>query len=159
MFKDRLSIKENTQKVKGYLLEIKYNLKNHYGGLFNYEREIFYGLFLVLVAFLSFGLGRLTKIEESRLPVKIENIQLSSTDEKKLNDIEIKNLSSSLETKIPVNYQTGAVIVSKNGKRYHFPWCASAKTIKEENKVIYNSEQEALSAGYTLAGNCKRLEQ
>lgn len=52
----------------------------------------------------------------------------------------------------------GGVIASKSGTKYHFPWCAGAKSIKEENKVWFASTQEARAAGYEPASNCKGLE-
>lgn len=52
----------------------------------------------------------------------------------------------------------GGVVASKSGTKYHFPWCAGAKSIKEENKVWFASTAEARSAGYEPAGNCKGLE-
>jgi len=49
------------------------------------------------------------------------------------------------------------VVVSKSAssKLYHFTWCSGAKRIKEENKVWFNTEAEAVAAGYSLAGNCQ----
>lgn len=50
---------------------------------------------------------------------------------------------------------TGAVVGSKNGTKYHHTWCSGVKSIKEENKVWFDSAEAAESAGYTKAGNCK----
>ncbi|MFM2414993.1 MAG: hypothetical protein RI911_686 [Candidatus Parcubacteria bacterium] len=49
----------------------------------------------------------------------------------------------------------GKVVVSKNGKRWHYAWCPGAETISERNKRWYSSEAEAEKAGYTRASNCK----
>ncbi len=49
----------------------------------------------------------------------------------------------------------GKVVASRNGKRYHYPWCKGASTISEKNRRWFQSEAEAENAGYTLAGNCK----
>jgi len=38
-----------------------------------YEKELFVTLLVILVAFLAFGLGRLSKIEGSQQPIQIEN--------------------------------------------------------------------------------------
>jgi hypothetical protein len=48
------------------------------------------------------------------------------------------------------------VVVSKSStsKKYHHPWCAGAKQIKEANRLWFASPAEAQAAGYTLAGNC-----
>jgi hypothetical protein len=54
-----MSIKEKFEKVK------------------TQERELFIACLIVLVAFLSFGLGRLSKIEGCQEPVRIEGASLS----------------------------------------------------------------------------------
>lgn len=51
----------------------------------------------------------------------------------------------------------GQVVGSKNGSKYHLPWCPGAKQINEANKVWFASKQAAEDAGYTPAGNCKGL--
>lgn len=38
-----------------------------------YEKELFVTLLILLVAFLSFGLGRLSRIRSEREPIQIEN--------------------------------------------------------------------------------------
>lgn len=50
------------------------------------------------------------------------------------------------------------VVASKNStsKVYHFPWCPSASKIADKNKLTFATEAAAISAGYTLAGNCVR---
>ncbi len=49
---------------------------------------------------------------------------------------------------------SGGFVASKNGTKYFPTSCGSAKTIKEENKIIFQSTSEAESAGYTPAKNC-----
>ncbi|TSC62722.1 MAG: hypothetical protein G01um101448_259 [Parcubacteria group bacterium Gr01-1014_48] len=51
----------------------------------------------------------------------------------------------------------GQYVASKKGTKYHFPWCGGAARISEENKIWFNSKEEAEKAGYTPAGNCKGL--
>lgn len=48
----------------------------------------------------------------------------------------------------------GGVVASKNGSKYHFPWCPGAGQIKEENKVWYADEEAAVRAGLEKAKNC-----
>lgn len=65
--------------------------------------------------------------------------------------------------KIPQTEQEATVIAnqqyvaSKNGTKYHLLWCPGAKQIKEENKVYFESKDEAERAGYTPAANCKGI--
>ncbi|MHB1334474.1 MAG: thermonuclease family protein [Candidatus Humimicrobiaceae bacterium] len=43
---------------------------------------------------------------------------------------------------------------SKNSDVYHYPDCVSAKKIKPENLIIFNSVEEAKAAGYRPCKNC-----
>jgi len=51
--------------------------------------------------------------------------------------------------------QEGEVVASVNSDKFHFLNCSGAKTIKKENKIYFKSAQEAISAGFILAGNCR----
>lgn len=58
----------------------------------------------------------------------------------------------------PVSTLTsGQYVASKNGTKYHLPWCPGAKAMNEENKIWFNSKEDAESAGYTPAANCKGI--
>ncbi|MGM0629080.1 MAG: Ada metal-binding domain-containing protein [Patescibacteria group bacterium] len=108
----------------------------------------FFVIFL-LISFLSFGLGRLSAIEENKDPVKIE-YDLRSLPEG------VDKESSAFEER--VDKEVGSVVTSKNGRAFHLPWCPGAKRINEENKVWFSSAEEAEEAGYAPAKNCKGLE-
>jgi hypothetical protein len=43
---------------------------------------------------------------------------------------------------------------SKSGTKYYFSWCSGASRVKLENRVYYQSEQEAKSAGRSVASGC-----
>ncbi|MFA5736750.1 MAG: hypothetical protein WCX70_01915 [Candidatus Paceibacterota bacterium] len=110
------------------------------------EKFLFWSFAIILTASLSFGLGRLSKIEEVREPIRIEKAlvvdnlaTVSLIDEGQGNEISAK-----------------LIVASKRGKKYHYIWCAGAKTIKEENKIYFTNEIEAERAGYTLAANCQK---
>ena len=49
----------------------------------------------------------------------------------------------------------GLVAASRNGTRYYYPWCGGISRIKETNKVWFDSEAAAKTAGYTLASGCE----
>jgi hypothetical protein len=48
------------------------------------------------------------------------------------------------------------IVASRNGTRYYFPNCSGARAIKPENRVFFESIEEAERAGLTLAKNCKK---
>ncbi|MFP4022487.1 MAG: hypothetical protein ACLFTS_01400 [Candidatus Paceibacterota bacterium] len=103
-----------------------------------------------LVSFLSFGLGRLSVIEDSKTPVKVEydfEAMSAVNEEKDISFIE------------EINKEEGSVVGSKNGEVYHLPWCSGAHRINTENEVWFVSEAEAREAGYRPASNCKGLNQ
>ena len=122
-------------------------------------------LIIVLVAFGSFGLGRLSRIEESKAPLQIKGISGAEAQVSGVSNG--ANIGTSIKgtvqktaeiNKIAVP-QEGFIVGSKTGKKYHFPWCAGAQQIKEENKVWFANEVEAKAAGYSPAANCKGLPQ
>ncbi len=118
------------------------------------ENDVILVVVIILVAFISFGLGRLSKIGENKTPITIE----SATEVQP---------PTNLEAKLPSNKPTSGVgastnsdklyVASKSGTKYHYPWCPGALNIKEENKIWFSSKEEAESAGYSPAANCKGL--
>jgi hypothetical protein len=117
--------------------------------------EFLTAVLLILVALGAFGLGRLSALESSRPEVKILSASAlrSEGDIIETNNDEINNKASTP----PLN-EGGKVIASKTGTKYHLPWCSGAKTIKEENKIWFDSYQDARDAGYLPASNCKGIE-
>lgn len=95
---------------------------------------------IVLVAAISFGLGRLSKIREEKTPITIENIATTSSQP--------ATLTANTEK---------IFVASRNGKKYYYAWCDSAQKIKESNRVLFSTKEEAEKAGYEPAANCKGL--
>ena len=124
---------------------------------FNLDNDIFVVIIIILVAFASFGMGRLSITPQEKtpivfsekLPVSFEKIQASHSS---------PELQGAVANSLDNSLKSGSIVVSKNGTKYHFPWCSGAKRIKEENKIWFNNEQEAREAGYTPAANCKGLK-
>lgn len=52
---------------------------------------------------------------------------------------------------------SGTYMASKNGTKYYLPTCGSAKRIKSENIVWFQTKAEAEAAGYSPAANCPGL--
>ncbi len=112
---------------------------------FSLFQKLFLSFVIILIALLAFGIGRLSVVG-NREPIKIEydpNLTEWSTP-------------SVDQTANVINaVKKGEVIASKNGARYHYPYCPGAKQIKEENKIIFATVAAAEAAGYSLAANCK----
>jgi hypothetical protein len=116
-------------------------------------------LIIALVGSASFGLGRLSVLMSQKVPIKIEQ-NLPSSNQQVLGSSSQKlpeNQSQKLPTPSSGEDKPSAVVASKNGTKYHYPWCSGAKTISPENKITFNSAALAEKAGYTLASNCKAL--
>ncbi len=52
---------------------------------------------------------------------------------------------------------TGIYVASKNGTKYYLPSCSGAGRIKDENKVWFQTVEDAVAAGYTPANACPGL--
>ena len=107
------------------------------------EGEIILAAVIILTALASFGLGRLSALGKNKFPVRIET----------------KNQSAAaLSSQNPKTESAQNLFVaSRNGQVYHFPWCAGAQRIKEENKIYFSSKEEAQKAGLRPAANCEGL--
>lgn len=93
---------------------------------------------VLLVGLASFGLGRLSALEEARPAVSV---------------------SQAVAAAGAVNMQAGGqVVASRKGSAYHYPWCSGASSIAPQNKMWFASPEVAQSAGYRPAKNCKGLE-
>ncbi len=110
------------------------------------ESRYFIILAIILVAITAFALGRISGLQEKREPVRV--ISGSSG--------EVKGAYSEEGSSAPS--ESAQVVASKNGTKYHYPWCAGAKQISDKNKITFNSIEEARAAGYTPASNCKGLK-
>ena len=105
-------------------------------------------LLVVVVASIFFAVERLYDLELAQTPIKIQYGNATST-------------AGVINAVLPGDSgqgASGAVIGSKTGKKYYFPWCGTIKRVKPENQVPFASVEEARSAGYTPAGNCKGLK-
>ncbi len=109
------------------------------------NKDVIVVFIVILTSFASFGLGRLSKIDETKTPISIENTT-SSVYKYDKNNKTVKNKPTSQ-----------VYIASKNGTKYYFQWCSGAKRIKDGNKVSFSTIEEAQKAGYSPAKNCKGL--
>lgn len=135
-----------------------------------HENRIVLFIGVILLSFISYGIGRLGT-PQSKEPI---TIQASSQDILKNSPVvkeEVKQDEKNLtiekqsdsinsqktkqENKVVKN--TSLYVASKNGTKYHLPTCSGAKRIKEENKIWFESKQEAEKAGYEPAKNCKGI--
>ena len=148
-----MSIKDLLLKIKGESLNSAFLLKHKAKTAF--RADFFTVIVIILVAFGSFGLGRLSSLEGKKSPILIErNLLLSSLPDEIVQNVPNKNLTDSKKSQ---NNSPRSFVASKSGKKYYLPWCGGVSNIKEENKIWFSSEAEAKKSGYTPASNCKGL--
>ena len=108
------------------------------------KSDVFLVSLVVLTGVLGFGLGRLSKITQSREAVRVERSLPSGERGLTSKGSETSNVSDTF-------------VASKNGTKYFYPWCAGANLISPQNKTAFATRAEAERAGYAPAQNCKGL--
>lgn len=143
-----MSINQFKEKIKGVLASKR--------------DELLVSGIIILVGFGSFGLGKLSVLEQKNTaPIKIISSNSASVIDAKTSNNQKGSYDTEQKTQaIPgVSSNTSEMVVaSKSGSKYHFPWCSGAKRISEKNKITFNTIEEAKRAGYTPASNCKGLK-
>lgn len=126
------------------------------------EREIVTSLVILMVALVSFQLGKMTEINLNNNLAAVPEISwqpfsaLLSSSAAAVPAKTFNSASENLEKPSSAKSIDWSVVTSKNSNKYHFLWCPGAKQIAEKNKIIFTSEKEAQAAGYILAGNCRK---
>ncbi len=142
------------QRIK----KIKEKERRFFRFLFDREGPLFISLCFILISLASFGLGRLSALEDQREAVVIDNKFARMFEEQQVfrpNEF-LKVPTESVPTKL-AGMESGLYVASRNGSRYHLPSCSGAQRILEENKIWFSSQEEAEKAGYTPAQNCPGL--
>jgi hypothetical protein len=176
-----MSIKESAKEIKPPLespiLEGDFDIVPHGESSISWKKHAISIGLLVLVASASFGLGRLAYLENNRAPVVIRSADGSNLPQDTLVDtpssvtpgepaqkqsvsnglVKGASVSATVQSTDTINTQS-AVVASKAGTKYHYPWCPGAKQISPANKITFASIAEARKAGYTPAANCKGLK-
>lgn len=121
----------------------------------------FMAVVILFVALISFFLGRISGLDEKREAVRVLNVATAGEVKGTSISTAVPTLQESSASRDQPSTGTtasqGSVVASKNGTKYHYPWCAGAKQISEKNKITFGSIEEARAAGYTPASNCKGL--
>lgn len=104
----------------------------------------------------SFLLGRGSSVRE-QIPCVVNSV-LSTTTPNVVIDTPVSSTTQNVSIiGAKSEVQHTQYVASKSGTKYHLLWCAGAKQIKEENKIFFNSTEEAKNAGYAPASNCKGI--
>ena len=120
------------------------------------QKDLYLAALVFLMSMASFGLGRLSAIWPEKEPIVIENQESRIMNQGNDGSGQSAQILDS-RFQIPDSAR-GNFVASRNGSAYHYPWCPSAKKIKEENRIWFQTEEEARKVGYKPAGNCPGLE-
>ncbi len=143
-----MSIKDFTEKIKSFWVNNKDKIYSQENGL-KIKDDLFVVFLIFLVGMASFGLGKISSLEKRKVPISILNTQESM----------YASVSESIQTDKKVDTkEKGTVVASKSGTKYYYPWCSGVARIKEENKVWFNSIDEAKARGLTPASGCIGLK-
>ena len=98
-----------------------------------------WGMILVVLLTIlgSFGLGRLSMLEEVRPVVAVQSAPELAQPQ--------------------ALYRGGLVVASRSGTTYYYPWCLSEAAIAPANERWFKDEAAAQKAGLKPAKNCKGL--
>ena len=124
------------------------------GLLQNTETQL--AILIVVVSLVSFVLGRVSIVENTQKPqgiTQVSGVIMASSSQEVFSEA----VEDEPEVTPPAQAEAKSYVGSKNGTKYHLPWCGSAKQIKEENKVWFGSKEEAEKAGYSPASTCKGI--
>ena len=107
------------------------------------DDTFFYTVIIILVGVASFGLGKHSGGVQPQVQAQAVTVSQPAP--------------VSETTTVPASTQKNYV-ASKNGSKYHLLTCPGASQIKEENKVFFDTVEQAHAQGYTPAGNCPGLK-
>ncbi len=105
-------------------------------------RDILTVLIIILVGIGSFGLGRLSKKDpQNGLKIGYRGGELKEAN---LTPLSIKNDSKA----------SMAFFASNKGSKYYPLGCSAGQNIKTENRIYFETREEAEQSGYTLSSSC-----
>jgi hypothetical protein len=122
---------------------------------------VFTSLLLCCVAIAAFLLGR-ASLQGTPLSGPVGSLISPTVRQTALVPVASLEASSTAVSRaatppLPVGGNTGPIVVSKSGTKYHLTTCPGAKQIKDENKIYFESATAAAAAGYSPAANCPGL--
>lgn len=119
-------------------------------------------LIIILVGIASFLLGRLSKEgqnDQFKVIYPKDQVNAISGLNEAQNGLNLQknanlNQNTVLDKSSDISIPKGNFFASKRGKKYYTLGCSAGKTIKDSNKVWFDTGEEAVSAGYELSSSC-----
>lgn len=119
----------------------------------SYWHDLFVLGCILLIAVISYNLGRIQALEKTPLKI-VEGADIYTSSSAAINGT---SDGQAVQARISQAPRDPRVVVAKGStsKKYHYSWCASGKRILLANQIWFETEAAAKAAGYTLAGNCQ----
>jgi hypothetical protein len=117
-------------------------------------KDVLIVIIVILVGLASFELGRLSKGNTSS-GIKIE--YTGGMQGQGANLISSIGESSSLlqKTATPANASGKNFFASNRGTKYYSAGCSAGKSLKQENRIYFDTKEAAEKAGYELSSSCR----
>jgi hypothetical protein len=108
-----------------------------------------------LALIVGYMLGRAHEFGLYKGDVQVFNVPLYAN----ISDANASNISAPVVNKSDVNKSSdtsqGDIVASKNGTKYYPKGCSGISRIKEENKIYFRTEAEAVASGLEKSVTCK----
>ena len=118
----------------------------------NTGKDILTVIIVILVGLGSFGLGRLSKDAQNE-GIWVEYAGEEANIINSLNNAQ-NGQKETTDTLLRQGFGGQAFFASSKGTKYYSVSCSAGKTIKQENRVYFNTREEAEAAGYQLSSSC-----
>jgi Metal binding domain of Ada len=116
-------------------------------------KDIFVLSMIFLVGIGAFLLGKVSAEEDKR----VGELRIVASTSVSPSVREVKEVDTEGSAQKEATASKGMYVGSRSGTTYHLPWCSGAKRILEENKVWFQTKEEAETSGYKPASNCKGI--
>ncbi len=119
-------------------------------------KDISVVIIVILVGLSSFGLGRLSVATRGSglkvmYPPALTEVQTTSQPANVLSATKPQTVYSIVGT----NNSSKKFFASSRGQKFYGINCAAGKNIKPENRIYFDTKDEAKKAGYELSNSCR----
>lgn len=109
----------------------------------DWHKDIVLGLSVFFISLISFSLGYIAAKKENPPQIVISGANVGNAASM------LENSSDGGNTQAQ-----GQFVASRNGRYYYLPSCSGVRRINEENKIWFETKEDAEAQGYKPAANC-----
>lgn len=109
---------------------------------------------IILTSLISFELGRFSVDSNSGIKLNFSQKKDKILSSSAINAENFLKINPNLDRTNNIN-TSKSFFASKRGKKYYPIGCSAGKSIKQNNKIFFDSKEKAEKAGYTLSNSCR----